>query len=49
MLDRGGWFNHGRLRRRPAARRDVPANLQRAAARQSFGNYEDYLRSLEMR
>ena len=24
-------------------------NLQRAAARQSFGNYEDYLRSLEMR
>jgi len=47
---RGGWFEAPAVsaddRRRGEMYRQ---NLQRAAARQSFGNYEDYLRSLEMR
>ena len=46
----GGWFEATAVsaddRRRGEMYRQ---NLQRAAARQSFGNYEDYLRSLEMR
>ena len=50
VLDRGGWFEATAVsaddRRRGEMYRQ---NLQRAAARQSFGNYEDYLRSLEMR
>lgn len=49
VLDRGGWFEATAVsaddRRRGEMYRQ---NLQRAAARQSFGNYEDYLRSLEM-
>lgn len=50
MLDRGGWFEPTAVsdddRRRGEMYRQ---NAQRAAAVQSFANYDDYLRSLAMR
>lgn len=50
ILDRGGWFEPTSVssddRRRGEMYRQ---NLQRAAAEQSFGDYSDYLRSLDMR
>lgn len=50
ILDRGGWFEPTAVsaddRRRSEMYRQ---NAQRAAAQQNFGDYSEYLRSLEMR
>ena len=48
-LDRAGYFEITALSADDAKRNEMyRQNLQRAAAQQSFGSYEDYLRSLEM-
>ncbi len=48
-LDRAGYFEVTALSADDAKRNEMyRQNLQRAAAQQSFGSYEDYLRSLEM-
>ena len=48
-LDRAGYFEITSLSADDAKRNEMyRQNLQRAAAQQSFGSYEDYLRSLEM-
>ena len=48
-LDRAGYFEVTALSADDAKRNEMyRQNLQRAAAQQSFGSYDDYLRSLEM-
>ncbi len=48
-IDRAGYFEVTTLSADDAKRNEMyRQNLQRAAAQQSFGSYEDYLRSLEM-